>query len=53
MHGEAFDKCIGCSHKITNAYKEDKRGFVLRACNEPDFLEVITYFAYPKHLYRN
>lgn len=40
MFGEAFEKCIGCSGKIVDAYREDKRGFVLRACNEPDFLEV-------------
>ncbi len=40
MYGESFDKCIGCSKKIVQSYIEDKHKFVLRACNEPDFLEV-------------
>ncbi|CDW71187.1 e1-like protein-activating [Stylonychia lemnae] len=42
MYGEAFDKCIGCSHKIIEAYQNDRDAFILRACNEPDYLEELT-----------
>jgi len=41
MYGEAFEKCIGCSKRIVEGYLNDKRQFVLKACNEPDYLEVI------------
>ena len=44
MYGESFDKCIGCSRNIIEAYLNNKRHFVLRACNEPDFLEVFVKF---------
>lgn len=40
MHGEAFDKCIGCSKNILTQFVENKQEFIIRACNEPDFLEV-------------
>jgi ubiquitin-like modifier-activating enzyme ATG7 len=42
MYGEAFDRCIGCSSKIVESYLEDKQGFVMKACNRPDYLEDLT-----------
>eukprot|EP00347_Sterkiella_histriomuscorum_P010372 403376553 len=42
MHGQAFDKCIGCSSKVLQAFKEDGKAFVLKACNDPDYLEELT-----------
>jgi ubiquitin-like modifier-activating enzyme ATG7 len=42
MFGEAFDKCIGCSKNIVKNYMDSRFEFVLRACNEPDFLEELT-----------
>ena len=43
MYGESFDKCIGCSKKIIEAYQNNKEEFLLKACNHPDFLEVNYY----------
>ena len=43
MYGEAFEKCIGCSRKIIEGYNANKEEFVIRACNEPDFLEVMHF----------
>jgi len=45
MYGEAFEKCIGCSKRIVEGYLNDKRQFVLKACNEPDYLEELTGIA--------
>ena len=42
MFGQAFDKCVGCSQQIVNAYIENKQEFVIKACNEPDYLEDLT-----------
>lgn len=42
MFGQAFDKCVGCSEKIVEAYKSNKQEFIIRACNEPDYLEELT-----------
>ena len=42
MYGTNFNKCSGCSDIIYQAYKEDKYGFLLKACNQPDYLEDIT-----------
>lgn len=42
MYGECFDKCIGCSSVMSSAYKENCDDFVVRACNEPDYLEDLT-----------
>lgn len=42
MFGQAFDKCVGCSEKIVEAYKCNKQEFIIRACNEPDYLEELT-----------
>jgi ubiquitin-like modifier-activating enzyme ATG7 len=42
MLGQAFEKCVGCSSKVVEAYKENKHEFIIRACNEPDFLEELT-----------
>jgi len=42
MFGQAFDKCVGCSKPIIEAYEKNKHEFIIRACNEPDFLEELT-----------
>lgn len=42
MLGQAFDKCVGCSKNVIEGYLANKHEFVLRACNEPDFLEELT-----------
>lgn len=42
MYGECFDKCIGCSAKIAEAFLEDKEDFLIKACNKPDYLEDLT-----------
>jgi len=42
MFGQAFDKCVGCSEAVVKAYKQNKEEFIIRACNEPDFLEELT-----------
>lgn len=42
MFGQAFDKCVGCSKAVIDAYKENKQEFIIRACNEPDYLEELT-----------
>lgn len=42
MYGESFEKCIGCSGKIVEAFISDREKFILRACNEPDYLEELT-----------
>ena len=42
MYGECFEKCIGCSEKIADAYLEDWQTFLVKACNMPDYLEDLT-----------
>jgi len=42
MYGQAFDKCVGCSKAVVDEYMRDKREFIIRACNEPDYLEELT-----------
>ena len=42
MYGEGFDKCTGCSHSVINALKDDKEEFLIKACNQPDYLEDLT-----------
>ena len=42
MYGTAFNKCSGCSDIVVNTYKEDKYAFILKACNQPDYLEDLT-----------
>jgi len=42
MYGECFDKCIGCSKKIAEAYLANPNEFILKACNNPDYLEDTT-----------
>ena len=42
MYGEVFNKCIGCSAKIADAYTEDWQTFLIKACNKPDYLEDLT-----------
>jgi hypothetical protein len=41
MFGTAFTNCVGCSTKIVEGYREAPHDFVLKACNEPEFLENI------------
>jgi hypothetical protein len=40
MFGEAFEKCIGCSSKILQAYIDNREEFLIKALNKPDYLEV-------------
>ncbi len=42
MYGTAFDKCSGCSETVRVAYLEDKQAFMLKVCNQPDYLEDLT-----------
>ncbi len=42
MLGQAFEKCVGCSQPILDSYLANKHEFIIRACNQPDFLEEIT-----------
>jgi len=42
MYGEVFDKCIGCSAKIADGFVADRKDFLIKALNNPDFLEDIT-----------
>lgn len=42
LYGEAFNKCTGCSKEVGDAFLADKRDFLLRACNQPDYLEDLT-----------
>jgi ubiquitin-like modifier-activating enzyme ATG7 len=42
MYGEAFDKCIACSTPIIEEFKRNPEEFLVRACNQPDYLEELT-----------
>ena len=42
MYGESYDKCIGCSQKILEAYQANRDEFIVKACNQPDYLEDLT-----------
>lgn len=42
MYGECFEKCIGCSAMIAEAYQADWQTFLIKACNMPDYLEDLT-----------
>ena len=42
MYGEAFDKCTGCSPKVYESLISDRSSFIIKACNQPDFLEDLT-----------
>jgi ubiquitin-like modifier-activating enzyme ATG7 len=39
MFGQAFDKCVACSSPIVEGYLANRQEFMIRACNEPDYLE--------------
>ena len=42
MCGEAFDMCIACSQPVLDNFRGDKETaiqFLLKACNQPGFLE--------------
>ena len=42
MFGQSFDRCVGCSRPVQEAYESNKHEFIVRACNDPDYLEEIT-----------
>ena len=42
MYGTSFNKCSACSDIVSQAFKEDKKTFLLKACNQPDYLEDLT-----------
>ncbi len=42
MFGQAFDKCVACSKAIVDGYIANRQEFMIRACNEPDYLEELT-----------
>ena len=42
MYGECFDKCIGCSAKVQDAFQDNREEFIIQACNKPDYLEDLT-----------
>ncbi|KAJ9119946.1 hypothetical protein QFC24_005429 [Naganishia onofrii] len=42
IEGAAYDRCTGCSGKIVDAYRELGFDMLLRAFNEPDYLQSIT-----------
>lgn len=42
MFGQAFDKCVACSRAIVDSYVANRAEFMIRACNEPDYLEDLT-----------
>lgn len=42
LYGEAFDKCTGCSKQVAEAYKADPVDFLIRSCNQADYLEDVT-----------
>lgn len=45
MYGTAFDKCTGCSAMVAEGYQSDREGFLLKVCNNPDYLENLTGLA--------
>jgi len=42
MYGESFDKCSGCSAKVQDSLLANREEFILRVCNNPDYLEDLT-----------
>ncbi|OHS96604.1 ThiF family protein [Tritrichomonas foetus] len=42
MTGDSFKCCVGCSEKVVNGYLEQGAEFVMRAVNEPNFLEDVS-----------
>lgn len=42
IKGAAYARCTGCSDTVLAAYEADGVGTLLRACNEPRFLEQLT-----------
>ena len=42
LYGESFNKCTGCSGHVAEAYKTDPQEFLIKACNQADYLEDIT-----------
>jgi len=42
MTGQAFPQCTACSHKVVDVYKNEGFTFLLKAFNEPNYLEDLT-----------
>lgn len=42
MYGECFNKCVGCSAKIIEAYEAGAKPFLLESCNNANYLEDLT-----------
>lgn len=42
MYGESFDSCTGCSATIQTAYLADRESFMVRTCNDSDYLEELS-----------
>lgn len=42
LYGEAFDKCTGCSETIQEKYLADRETFMIRSCNDSDYLEEVS-----------
>ena len=42
MYGECFDKCVGCSAKVIDAFEASPKNFLLEACNNAKYLEDLT-----------
>lgn len=42
LYGEAFERCIACAKEVVEGFKNDRKGFLLKACSQPDFLEELT-----------
>ncbi|ESK86882.1 hypothetical protein Moror_3433 [Moniliophthora roreri MCA 2997] len=40
--GAAYDRCTGCSETVLRTYEQEGFGFMLRAFNEPKYLEQLT-----------
>jgi len=40
--GSAFERCTACSPNVTGAYTRDGHAFLLKAFNQPDFLEEVS-----------
>jgi ubiquitin-like modifier-activating enzyme ATG7 len=42
MTSEAYDNCLACGAKIVNEYKRDKRALILKAVNDPNYLQEVS-----------
>ncbi|KAK3248623.1 Ubiquitin-like modifier-activating enzyme ATG7 [Cymbomonas tetramitiformis] len=42
IHGPAFKQCTACSPQVVQEWRTDSQRLVMRACNEPKYLEDLT-----------